>query len=479
MFEPLENGQIPADLFCHRLENLGFPGEIMELHPSWQELSLGYPRVLCPSDDMEGLMAAMKGLAQHDTEILYVQADHLFLDQPILEEMMDLHHRYYCEYTFGDAWPLGISPEIIRGNILPTLAGMAQGNKEIPKQESLFKLIQRDINRFDIETSVPEIDYRPYRLDFSLSSKEGQLWANQLMAGAYRDSSSLPQWVEERQDQFRLIPAYVQVQLTAKCPQSCSYCPYPTIEKDHRSSNTEMKLDDFKAIIDQLDTLNPQAVVSLSPWGEPALYSGIYEAIDYVMDKKQLKLLFETSGIGWNWEELEKRIIPTRQDWIISLDSDEPEMYKKLRGDGLQEAMDFFQKMHGAAPENTWAQVVRMKENDAVLETMYHRFQQNKLPIIVQKYDHFAQFLESKKLTDLSPVTRRACWHLKRDMVILVDGTVPLCKEDIHKQYSQGNALEEALVTIWERGHQPYLKELQEERPEMCRNCDEYYCYNF
>ena len=46
---------------------------------------------------------------------------------------------------------------------------------------------------------------------------------------------------------------------------------------------------------------------------------------------------------------------------------------------------------------------------------------------------------------------RFPCWHLKRDMAILIDGTVPLCREDVRAEHPQGNALTEDLAAIWER----------------------------
>ena len=51
--------------------------------------------------------------------------------------------------------------------------------------------------------------------------------------------------------------------------------------------------------------------------------------------------------------------------------------------------------------------------------------------------------------TDASRIFRRSrrnpCWHIKRDMCILLDGTVPACKEDLYAERSYGNALTDKL----------------------------------
>jgi hypothetical protein len=76
-------------------------------------------------------------------------------------------------------------------------------------------------------------------------------------------------------------------------------------------------------------------------------------------------------------------------------------------------------------------------------------------------------------------VKRFPCWHIKRDMAILIDGTVPLCREDVRAEHPQGNALTGDLAAIWERGETAYRQHLSERYPAICVGCDEYYTYNF
>jgi spiro-SPASM protein len=172
--------------------------------------------------------------------------------------------------------------------------------------------------------------------------------------------------------------------------------------------------------------------------------------------------------------ELEKQ--PT---WIVSLDASNEETYRKLRGAGFTEAMRTAEELLSLFPARTWVQGVRMKENEEDLELFFKTWKTRTESIIIQKYDAFCGELPDRKVADLSPLNRFPCWHLKRDMAILLDGTVPLCREDVRALTPLGNALREDLATIWERAGGMYRSHLSKEYPGICARCDEYYTYNF
>jgi spiro-SPASM protein len=120
-----------------------------------------------------------------------------------------------------------------------------------------------------------------------------------------------------------------------------------------------------------------------------------------------------------------------------------------------------------------------MRENEEDLEAFYKSWKARTENIIVQKYDSFCGALPDRKVADLSPLKRFPCWHVKRDMPILLDGTVPLCREDLRAERSLGNALREELPALWERGLGMYLSHLSGEWSGICARCDEYYTFNY
>ena len=82
-------------------------------------------------------------------------------------------------------------------------------------------------------------------------------------------------------------------------------------------------------------------------------------------------------------------------------------------------------------------------------------------------------------MADLTPLSRHPCWHNKREVAILIDGTVPLCREDFKAEISLGNILEDGIENVWESGQEIYLRHLQENYPDLCSRCEEFYTFNF
>ncbi|MGO9307808.1 MAG: spiro-SPASM protein, partial [Spirochaetia bacterium] len=214
---------------------------------------------------------------------------------------------------------------------------------------------------------------------------------------------------------------------------------------------------------------------------EPSLHPRIFEIIVAALDAPGIELVIETSGLGWE-PGIFPRIRSAREKqprWIVSLDASNESSYRKLRGEGFAAASRTADELLGVFPGRTWVQAVRMKENEEDLEAFFRAWKARTDNVIVQKYDAFSGALPDRKVADLSPLKRFPCWHLKRDMAILLDGTVPLCKEDLRASVILGNALEDDLSAVWESARGIYRSHLSREYPGICAACDEYYTYNF
>jgi len=122
---------------------------------------------------------------------------------------------------------------------------------------------------------------------------------------------------------------------------------------------------------------------------------------------------------------------------------------------------------------------MRLKENEESLETFYRFWKEkNDEKLIIQKYDWFAGFLEDKKTADLTPITRNPCWHLRRDFVILLNGDVTICREELLNS-SQGNVFSESLENIWQK-RKAFLEDfVKGNYNQLCEKCDEFYTFNF
>jgi spiro-SPASM protein len=250
-----------------------------------------------------------------------------------------------------------------------------------------------------------------------------------------------------------------------------------------------MSLDNWSTLLDQAAEFSGDAVIGISAWGEPALHSRIVEIIAEVLDRRELSLVIETSGVGWSVPALEEIARGAdsveggktgRLSWIVSLDADERSLYEKLRGPQFDEARATVDVLRELFPGQVYVQAVRMKSSEDQLDAFFRRWEREEnLEVIIQKYDSFCGMLPDRKVTDLTPIERFPCWHLKRDLCILIDGSVPMCREDVKGEYLLGNVFREGIEEIWKRGDRYYRQHIDEMYPPLCEKCDEFYTYNF
>jgi spiro-SPASM protein len=434
------------------------------------------------SDLLSALAEAGSG---HD-DIFYYYADCPLLDPLVAARMYDSHRRYFAEYTFADGYPAGLTAEIIRVETVSRLQSLAAGLPGLagaaPGRDTLFAIIQKDINAFDIETELAPRDQRLLRASLTADCERNARLVEALLDRGAADAAAVMDALDADPGILRTLPAFFNVQVVAACPQTCAYCPYPVVAGDPRKLEGAMPVDRFEQLLDRIGGFAHDAYVSISLWGEPSLHPDIGRLVAAAGDRPGIRLVVETSGVGWRPGVLAsiasapKAAEPT---WIVSLDAATTGVYAGLRGDGFAAATATAGELLALFPHATYVQAVRMKENEEDLETFYREWKQRTEHVIIQKYDAFAGLLVDRRVADLSPLSRFPCWHLRRDMAILLDGTVPLCREDLRADGTLGNAFTDDLAGIWERGGRLYARHVQGDLPDICGRCDEYCTFNF
>jgi spiro-SPASM protein len=324
------------------------------------------------------------------------------------------------------------------------------------------------------------VDLRMLRAELCADRKRNLLLVQRVVAAGARNAEGICGILEKQPEILRTLPSFFAVQIVAGCPQLCSYCPYPRFGISETGKQGEMKLKDFARILGQIRGFCAEATLSVSLWGEPA-YHGEFADLAAAVAEHDFGLIVETSGIGWP-EGVLARIAENRHsglEWVVSLDSRDSREYAALRGEGFEEALETVGTLQALFPGHVYPQAVRMNENEEGLEDFFRYWKNQAGRVIIQKYDPFCGFLPDRRVTDLSPLKRFPCWHLKRDVTVLLDGRVSLCREDLHCRHGLGNILEQSLEEIWKAGEPYYRDHLQERYPDLCKNCDEYYTFNF
>jgi spiro-SPASM protein len=512
-FEALDGGA-GKSAFLLALERAGrFPGTektvlFIEEGAALPGLPGGVSLVSRPGWTKKGLLEELARLSSPGGEaydfVYFAWADCPFLDPDLAGDLAGRHTRYHAEYSYADGWPYGFAPELLSpgtAGVLLKIAGDEDGPVE---RDCLFSVIQKDINAFDIETGISPVDLRQHRLRLQADSKRNLLLISRFFEASCTSAAAAAPFIEAKPWLLRTLPAFYSVQVSGSCPQACSICPWPARKPAAAPGEAGfMAKHRFEELLDKITAFSGDAVINLSLWGELSLHPDKMELFQMVLDRPELSLVVESSGLGWQNGDLEalaaaaasaaprkNSLLASPLSWIISLDAWDPGRYKERRGPGFAEASECAKKLLSLFPKDAYVQAVRLKGGEDDIEKFYLSWRdlapgRNAAHVIIQKYDDFCGALPRLQASDLSPVKRRPCWHLMRDMNILADGKVPACREDLGAlkgegaKPSPGNVFGDSLEDIWERGMPLLMEHCGGVYQGICAECDEYYTYNF
>jgi spiro-SPASM protein len=468
--------------------------------------------VLEPRWNRRILLETFSRLSQGYDFSYFAWADCPFLDPDLAAALAERHLRYAAEYSYADGWPYGFAPELLAPGV-PGILAAIEGEGDNPvERDSVFGVLQRDINSFDIETEISPVDLRSRRLCLAADSKRNLLLLRRFSAGTgLPKAAEAPAIIETRPEILRTLPVYYLLQAARPCPQSCAPCPYAALGKGEAGGAGDF-LDPapFGELLDRIVEFSGDAVIGLSLWGELALHPRRLELIRLVLERPRLSLVIETAGLGWSLRDLEEAAAlasaagrrdtaagcPAPLSWIVSLDTADPARYREIRGPGFTEAVECAKRLFSLFPADSYVQALRTAGAEDDTEQFYRTWRElaprGNDSIIIQKYDDFCGALEKKQASDISPLERQSCWRLMRDLPALLDGTVPLCREELPALKGEGrilgNVYRDSLETIWSRGEKYYAEHCEaagrepgagKTWPGLCAGCDEYYTYNF
>ena len=448
------------------------------------------------------VQAAKKAAADF---VVIARSSFAFLDLPLSKKLIQDHIEYKAEYTFADGYPAGFAPEILDSGAAAILAELCKGPladraKKPVAIDSVFDVIKGDVNSFEIETEIASADYRLLRLDFSCDTRIkalcAQAAAKKLAACGKQSLLELDNekigeenvleicaLAKDETSVLKTVPAFYNVQIEGKSAAKYPFSPCEPCDK-------RMPYEKFEGLARKIKAFSGDAVVSLSLFGEAALHPD-FDKFILCLARENLKAFVEVDGgllprflQSGAFQKIKEALDAQGRKNIVfavCLDAAEQKTFEAFHSGGLQESIEAFKLLAADFPES-YPQFTRVLENEGELEAFFRFWSDKASPsngkIIVQKYDHFCGRLADKKTADLSPIDREPCWHLRRDMDVLLDGSVPLCR-DLFDKESLGNAFEAELSEIWQNKDELLAKHIKREYIGPCGNCDEWYTFNF
>jgi len=220
--------------------------------------------------------------------------------------------------------------------------------------------------------------------------------------------------------------------------------------------------------------------VSLNGYGEPLLHPSLFEYLE-LCRKYKVPTGISTNCTRLNSEMAEKLLTGGPDQLTLAIDSVEKESYEKVRVeavfDTVLENVKKFLKMREGRKKHTFVvlQCIYMTETKDQIRDFYRYFSD-------YKYDA----IRIRQLT-YSGGTRRdtnyrnrysPCYWLWTEPMILSNGTVVPCCQDVNGALALGNIKEKSLSEMWEEGHIIELrrKHASGERASIpiCKKCNMY-----
>ena len=410
---------------------------------------------------------------------LYFFLDTPLLDVDISKSMLDLHLSEIAEYTFGEGFPVGIAPEVMNVDLIPKVISLLGSDDGELGRDTIFTALQKEINSFDIETYFASRDMKLKRIELTLSPGRHRLITERVIekAGIECSYEQFCRLVDEQPAILRSLPSYIDVEVTNRTNGPCIYKPHAALEREIG----DMDLVTYRNCIDSLSSFTDQYYIAFSNMGEPLLHPAIRAIMEYTLEQPDVRLIFESDGHLFTPEftDYVLGLNLDRVSFIFDVDAVKQETYSTIHGGDLRRVERNIRYLLSKNPANVYVQMVRMDENEGEMLAFYDQWESDGAQIIIQKYNTFLGKLPARSQADLRPLDRQPCWHLMRDLVVLHNGDVVRCKQDIDAAFLLGNVNKTSIEEIWQGNETVYLDHVAGNYDGICENCDEYYTFNF
>ena len=277
----------------------------------------------------------------------------------------------------------------------------------------------------------------------------------------------------------RVYPRHLFIETTAHCNLSCSFCPREKITSD-------MDFGLFRKIIDEASQYGARSF-SLHLFGEPLLYSRIFEAICYIKQRnRRHTVLLTTNGtkvnecvnelvsskvdqVFWTWRREAKFGVSTllklnrwgkfRIRFIDEITPDEARKewaeWKNVEG----------RRMHnygGEIDTGKWPKSTEKSMDQEKKETS---------GLTASQVQPLRESFSLRK-NSLKWESRWPCYHLWLAPAISWNGKFLMCCADPHQREVFGDVTKENVSVGWKRVERVRQSHLRGEYKGICESCD-------
>lgn len=464
------------------------------------------------------------------TNLIFAMGGCPFLSSVLIKKVLNAHLSYNADFTQCDGFIDGVAPVAIKCETLFLLQKLLKMDlyKNIAcqsaSQNSLFYVIERDINSYEVEDVICDDDYRLLRLSLNCSCKQNFISCVNLYNKILPQNNNTNTCNDTSNNKEPALPRYFCDDSDDSDIDSLQKLAKNSVDVLRTVPNfycvsSDMEQSKFADLMQLISDESDTAIISIE--------SPKINLIKEVFKHSGLKLLIElgsgpfisikrAGGVNCNEvsDDLKnisdslckeiKEIISTSQArrgndeyffdicWIVDFTD-------VLGGDDTLQ-MSVFNTLYNNFPGFVYPEMTRKISNEEYLEKFYRYWSDDNSPsggvLSIKKYSNYCGTIPNENPVDLSPVERNYCYHLRRDMLIYANGDVPHCQ--FQPKNIIGNVFDKGYKeNSGNNGEGDFIKAspscengetnidiIQEifkraDSNSECESCDEYYTFNF
>lgn len=328
-------------------------------------------------------------------------------------------------------------------------------------QSSLKSVIDWEYKGIDVGIYLSSSLLIMERIDFLPIHKGAIEYISELTDNIDISIKTINQLLTEKSILLRNNPQYIAIEISS---QSDGF-------HTKSFSNQEMSLDIFRKIITEIDELCPEALISIGVWGDPFIHSSFKELFS-LLNTISNKVLIECRSLCLSQELTDLVLSRPNTELIFDVSFAVESLFKQYKKTpySLEQITHFIKSLEDK--EHVWVKLIRCMETEEGIKDFLIEWKD--LQVLITKADSFGL---DNKVVDLAPIKRHACFALRRELTILNDGHVLLCRQS---DEIIGSLLQESLISIWKKNQSAFDKHSKQEYNicKTCTSCDDWWVWN-
>ena len=307
------------------------------------------------------------------------------------------------------------------------------------------------------------------------------------------DAIAIGRWLADRETHsVEPMPREVEIELTTDDP-------YPDSLMRPRGSQVTSRgpIDPgvVAKVVEELVRFDDSLVV-LGGFGDPLRHPRFREVLEAIRSVRRngrglYGLAVRTSGVDLTDDHMDALIEHEVDVLNVTLDAWTPDLYGQLQspGDPLLASLESvrarvdrllaLQKERGTVKPAIVPEMCKSRDNVQELDAFHDGWLRRVGAVMISGHSHYAGQCEDRSVINMAPAHREACRRIRSRCVVLADGRVVMCDQDINGTHALGKIGKQSLEEIWQGSEFTRIRDAHRESRfdpnSLCGACAEWH----